>query len=220
MEEKIIIIGAGPAGLTAAYELQQRGGPQPLILEAENFIGGLCRTFDYCGNRMDMGGHRFFSKSDAIMDWWARILPLQGKPSYDDILLQRDLALSPAPDAPDPEQNDRVMLLRNRLSRIYFLHTFFHYPLSLGLDTFLGLGPARIAKIGCSYVKTRIKPRKKEVTLEDFMINRFGRELYLTFFKDYTEKVWGVPCHEIPADWGAQRIKGISITAVDRKSVV
>lgn len=212
--KKAIIIGAGPAGLTAAYELLKRTDIKPIILEAENFVGGISRTFDYKGNKMDMGGHRFFSKSDRVMDWWIEVLPIQGKPSADDLFLQREMPLSQLPDAPDPQEQDRVMLLRHRLSRIFYLKTFFNYPVSLNFSTIYGLGIWRMTKIGCSYLKTMLTPKRKEKSLEDFMINRFGKELYLTFFKDYTEKVWGVKCQDIPADWGAQRIKGISISKI------
>jgi protoporphyrinogen oxidase len=146
------------------------------------------------------------------MDWWQNILQIQGKPSKDDIKLHRKINLSKKPHAPDPEKTDRVMLIRNRLSRIYFLKRFFDYPVSLNTNTLKNLGVVRIAKIGFSYVKARVFPIKKEKSLEDFFINRFGKELYLTFFKDYTEKVWGVPCTEITSEWGRQRIKGLSVT--------
>ena len=218
--KKTIIIGAGPAGLTAAFELLKKGGGKPLIFEAESYVGGISRTYSYKGCKMDMGGHRFFSKSDAVMDWWLKIMPLQGKPSKDDLLLGRKIPLSSAPGAPDPESCDLAMLIRSRLSRIYFLRSFFKYPVALGLDTVLGLGPIRIFKIGLSYLWSMAFPRKTERTLEDFMVNRFGKELYLTFFKDYTEKVWGVPCEQIPADWGAQRIKGVSIAKILKQALL
>jgi protoporphyrinogen oxidase len=212
MTKKAIIIGAGPAGLTAAYELLKRTDIKPIIFEASGDIGGISKTINYKGNRIDIGGHRFFSKSDRVMSWWRDILPLQGQPSRDDIILNRTLELSAKAGAPDPEKDDVVMLLRNRLSRIYFLRSFFDYPISLKYNTFKNLGPWRIIKIGFSYLRSRLLPIKKEKSLEDFFVNRFGRELYLTFFKDYTEKVWGVPCGQIKPDWGAQRIKGLSIT--------
>ena len=148
------------------------------------------------------------------MNWWLDILPLQGKPSKDDIMLNREVELSTLKKAPDPEKTDIVMLKRPRLSRIYYLKTFFNYPVSLNMATIKGLGLWRMFKIGCSYMKALILPIKEEKSLEDFMINRFGRELYLTFFKDYTEKLWGIDCNKISADWGAQRIKGISILKV------
>lgn len=214
MGKTAVIIGAGPAGLTAAYELLTRSDIKPIILEENDFVGGISATLDYKNNKIDMGGHRFFSKSDRVMNWWLDILPLQGKPSKDDIILNREIELSQAKKAPNPEKTDRVMLKRNRLSRIYYLKTFFNYPVSLNMDTIKGLGLWRMFKIGCSYLKALIFPIKDEKSLEDFMINRFGRELYLTFFKDYTEKLWGIDCSKISAEWGAQRIKGISILKV------
>lgn len=213
-KQKAIIIGAGPAGLTAAYELLKRSDIEPVILEENDFVGGISATLDYKNNKIDMGGHRFFSKSERVMDWWLDVLPLQGKPSKDDIILNREVELSTLKKAPDPEKVDRVMLKRNRLSRIYYLKTFFSYPVSLNMETIKGLGLWRMFKIGCSYMKALAFPIKDEKSLEDFMINRFGRELYLTFFKDYTEKLWGIDCAKISAEWGAQRIKGISIMKV------
>lgn len=213
MSDKIaIIIGAGPAGLTAAYELLHETNLKPIVYEMTGDIGGISKTINYKGNRIDIGGHRFFSKSDKIMQWWQNILPLQGALSKDDIILGRDIPLSKNSGAPDPEKTDQVMLIRRRLSRIFFLRKFFYYPISLSLDTFFHLGLTRILKILMSYIKIRLFPIKEEKSLEDFFINRFGKELYRIFFKDYTEKVWGVPCHEIKPEWGAQRIKGLSIT--------
>lgn len=214
MSKTAIIIGAGPAGLTAAYELLNRSDIKPIIIEENPFVGGISATLDYKNNKIDMGGHRFFSKSDRVMDWWLNVLPLQGKPSKDDIILERNVELSSLKDAPNPEETDKVMLKRNRLSRIYYLKTFFSYPVSLNMDTIKGLGLWRMFKIGCSYMKALAFPIKEEKSLEDFMINRFGKELYLTFFKDYTEKLWGIDCNQISAEWGAQRIKGISILKV------
>jgi len=207
-----IIIGAGPAGLTAAYELLNRTDIKPVIYEATSDVGGISKTINYKDNKMDLGGHRFFSKSDRIMKWWTNILPLQGEPARDDILLRRDVPLSSEPDAPDPQKTDKVMLVRNRLSRILFQRRFFDYPVALNLKTFKNLGLMRIAKIAGSYGRVCIRPIKNEKSLEDFFINRFGKELYMTFFKDYTEKVWGVGCDKIRPEWGAQRIKGLSIT--------
>ncbi|MCL6473009.1 MAG: NAD(P)/FAD-dependent oxidoreductase [Firmicutes bacterium] len=211
-QKSAIIIGAGPAGLTAAYELLNKTDIKPIIFEMTGDIGGISKTVNYKGNRIDIGGHRFFSKSDRVMQWWQDILPLQGKPSRDDILLERAVPLSKDADAPDPEKTDKVMLIRSRLSRIFFLRKFFDYPVTLNLNTFANLGLVRVARIGLSYIKVRLMPIREERSLEDFFINRFGKELYLTFFKDYTEKVWGIPCSEINPEWGAQRIKGLSIT--------
>ncbi len=210
MSQKIaIIIGAGPAGLTAAYELLHKTDIKPVIFEMSSDIGGISKTVNYKGNRIDIGGHRFFSKSDRVMKWWQNILPLQGAPSKDDIILKRDVPLSQK--GPDPEKTDRVMLIRRRLSRIFFLRRFFNYPVSLNKNTFSNLGMVRVIKIFLSYIRVRLFPIKNEKSLEEFFINRFGKELYLTFFKDYTEKVWGVPCNNIRPEWGAQRVKGLSI---------
>ncbi len=207
-----LIIGAGPAGLTAAYELLKRSDIKPIVIEATEHIGGISRTARYKGNHIDLGGHRFFSKSDRVMDWWLEHMPMQGAPAIDDRELGREIPLSDKSDAPDPEKSNLVMLFRNRLSRIYYLRKFFDYPVSLNVKTVLNLGPLRIGRIGMSYLKARALPIRNEKNLEDFFINRFGRELYLTFFKDYTEKVWGVSCTDIQPEWGAQRIKGLSIT--------
>ena len=210
-EKKVAVIaGAGPAGLTAALELLRTTDVKPVIFEAEDVIGGISRTARYNGNRMDIGGHRFFSKSDTVMDWWQGILPLQGSASKDDIAIGRSVPLTEG--GPDPEKTDYVMLCRSRLSRILFLRKLFNYPVSLNGDTIRNLGLWRMFKIGMSYLKVQLLPARKEKSLEDFMINRFGVELYRTFFRDYTEKVWGVPCSKISPDWGGQRIKGLSIT--------
>lgn len=215
MSKKVVIIGAGPAGLTAAYELVQRSEMKPVIYEMDpEYVGGISRTVNYKGNRIDIGGHRFFSKSDRVMDWWKNIMPLQGAPSKDDLILDRESPLSDKPDAPDPEKSDKVMLWRGRLSRIFFLRKFFDYPVTLSVNTIKNLGLFRMAKIGFSYLWVKIRPLKKTENLEEFFISQFGRELYKTFFKDYTEKVWGVPCHHISAEWGAQRIKGLNIRKV------
>lgn len=211
-EKKAIIFGAGPAGLTAAYELLNKTKIKPIIYEMSGEVGGISKTVVYKGNRIDIGGHRFFSKSERVMNWWLNILPLQGAPARDDIILGRDVSLSKEPGAPDPEKTDKVMLIRERLSRIFFLKKFFDYPLSLGFNTLSGLGLIRVIKITLSYIKSRIFPIKPEKSLEDFFINRFGKELYLIFFKDYTQKVWGIPCSKIGAEWGVQRIKGLSIS--------
>lgn len=211
-----IIIGAGPAGLTAAYELLKRSDIMPVLLEATDSLGGISKTVNYRGNRMDIGGHRFFSKSKRVTDWWTELFPIQGSPSLDEILLKEDTTekYKATQNGPDPQKSDLVMLLRNRLSRIYSFGKFFDYPVSLSLNTILNLGPSKLTKVAFSYFHTRLFPIKEEKSLEDFFINRFGRALYETFFQDYTEKVWGVPCREIKPEWGAQRVKGLSIAAV------
>jgi len=218
MTKSAIIIGAGPAGLTAAYELLTKTDIKPIIFEATNDIGGISKTFNYKKNRMDIGGHRFFSKSDTIMKWWTNLMQIQTTPSSDDILLKREIELPKTTVEVNPNQTDEVLLIRNRLSRIYFLKTFFDYPVSLSFSTMKNLGISRIIKIGLSYTYSLLFKRK-ENNLEDFMINRFGNELYLTFFKDYTYKVWGVYPKDIPADWGTQRIKGVSIIRVLQQAV-
>ena len=207
-----VIIGAGPAGLTAAFELLAQTDIVPIIFEMSGDIGGISKTVNYKGNRIDIGGHRFFSKSDRVMQWWLDRMPVQGFPARDDLDLGRELPLSKEPGAPDPEKDDLVFLVRNRLSRIFFLRKFFNYPVALNLNTVANLGALRMAKIGLSYLKACLFPIKQEKNLEDFFINRFGKELYATFFKDYTEKVWGVACTQIKPEWGAQRIKGLSVT--------
>ena len=223
-QKTAIIIGAGPAGLTAAYEMLDKTDIKPIIYEATDYIGGISKTVNYKGNRIDIGGHRFFSKSDRVMNWWQNILPLQGAPAKDDKAVGREVPLSKEClrrpigskepekcEAPDPEETDEVMLNRSRLSRIFFLRKFFDYPVSLNYNTFANLGIKRAVKIGLGYIKSSLHKIDEENSLEDFFINRFGVELYHTFFKDYTEKVWGVKCSDIAADWGAQRIKGLSI---------
>ena len=208
-----IIIGAGPAGLTAAYELLTRSDIRVVVIEATDQIGGISCTVNYRGNRIDIGGHRFFSKSDRVMNWWFQHLPMQESASASPVHLNyqgksREIAAS---QGADPSQQERVMLVRERKSRIYFLRRFFDYPISLSWDTIKKLGLWRTAGIGLSYMRRVLFPLKEEKNLEQFFINRFGEKLYRTFFKSYTEKVWGVPCTEIDAEWGAQRIKELSI---------
>lgn len=209
-DKTAIIIGAGPAGLTAAYELLKAdAGIHPIILEESNEIGGISRTIKYNGHRMDIGGHRFFSKDDRVMDWWINIMPIQGSPSKDDLITGRIKKFSSG--GPDPEKQDRVMLIRDRVSRIFYLRKFFDYPISLKPRTFINMGFKRTMAAGFGYMASRFNKRP-ENSLEDFMINRFGAPLYEMFFEDYTEKVWGVHPSKISADWGAQRIKGLSLT--------
>lgn len=217
MNKSAIIIGAGPAGLTAAYELATKTDIKPIIIEKTSDIGGISKTVVHNGNRMDIGGHRFFSKSDTVMKWWQEILPIQGLEAKDEIL-KKDIfnakrnSIKLSTNGPDPETTDRVMLVRSRLSRIFFLRKFFDYPIKLNWKTLSNLGIIKIIKISSTYFWIRIFPIKEINSLEDFFISRFGKELYETFFKDYTEKIWGVPCNEIAADWGAQRIKELSVS--------
>jgi protoporphyrinogen oxidase len=216
MKGTALIIGGGPAGLTCALELLRRTDLRPTVFEASDGVGGISRTFNHRGNRIDLGGHRFFSKSDRVVDWWTDILPVQGPggaPLSIKIAYQnRSRWLNIAPDGPDPDVSDDVMLVRPRKSRILFRRKLFDYPISLTADTLGKLGPLATARIGLSYLRSRLFPIKPENTLEEFFINRFGRELYKAFFRDYTEKVWGTPCSGIAASWGAQRVKGLSLT--------
>jgi protoporphyrinogen oxidase len=215
MPKTAIIIGAGPAGLTAAYELITRTDIIPVIIEQSHDIGGISKTVNYKGNRMDIGGHRFFSKSDRVMEWWLNMMPVEAT-ANDTITInyQNKAKTFVADDAhkADSQKQEGVLLVRNRQSRIYYLKKFFTYPVTLSGDTIKKLGVVKIFRIGFSYLRARFFPVKKETSLEDFFINRFGRELYLTFFKDYTEKVWGAPCSQISAEWGAQRIKELSVS--------
>ena len=214
MKKDIIILGSGPAGITAAYELSKNNEKYNItILEKSNDAGGISRTVKYNNNRMDIGGHRFFSKDKDIMNFWKEIMPLQGQPSYDDKILQRDSEIELG--GPDPEQEDNVMLIRNRISRIYYLQKFFDYPISLKMETLKKLGTIRTIKIGLSYFKS-VLFKRKENSLEDFYINRFGKVLYSMFFEKYTEKVWGRHPSLISSDWGKQRVKGLSIASVIR----
>lgn len=209
MSKIAIIIGAGPAGLTAALELVEHTDIIPIILEAAPDLGGLSKTINYKGNRLDIGPHRFFSKNDKVMDWWQRIMPIDAD---NEVVISYQNKQHSVHSSGKAVNKDAVLLVLDRLTRIYFLGKLFSYPIQLNWETIRNLGPWRILKIGTSYIKARLFPRKKELTLEDFFINRFGKELYLTFFKDYTEKVWGIPTSQISAEWGAQRVKGLSLT--------
>ena len=175
----VIIIGAGPAGLTAAYELVRRGS-LPIVIEKSDKVGGLARTEVYEGYRFDIGGHRFFTKVKEIEDLWREMLG-------DDFVKVK------------------------RLSRIYYKKKFYHYPLHF-FNALSNLGILESSLVLLSYLKAKIKPYHDEETFEQWVVNRFGGRLYQTFFRSYTEKVWGIPCREIRADWAAQRIQGLSFT--------
>ena len=211
-KKKVIVIGAGPAGLTAAYELLDKSKEYDVVvLEESNMFGGISRTVNYKGNRMDMGGHRFFSKVPEVNDWWEKMLPTQGKRPYDDVKLKRKSTVKKG--GPDPEKTDRVMLRRNRLSRIFFNQKFFDYPVSLKASTIKNMGICTTFVVGCSYLKSAVHKRP-ENSLEDFYINRFGKKLYSMFFENYTENLWGRHPRDISPEWGAQRVKGLSISAI------
>lgn len=211
-KKQVIIIGAGPAGLTAAYELLDRSKDyNVVVLEESNTFGGISRTVNYKGNRMDMGGHRFFSKVPEVNEWWEKMLPTQGALPYDDKKLKRKSTTKKG--GPDPEKTDRVMLRRNRLSRIFFNQKFFDYPVSLKASTIKNMGIGTTFVVGCSYMKSMVH-KKPEKSLEDFYINRFGKKLYSMFFENYTENLWGRHPSEISPEWGAQRVKGLSIAAI------
>ena len=195
--KRAVIVGGGPAGLTAAWEFLNRTALVPLVFEKTDQVGGISKTVRYKGNGIDIGGHRFFSKSDRVMKWWLSFMPIETEET-------------------DPETTDRVMLLRQRKSRIYYRRSFFDYPVSPSWSTFRNLGLGSTFKIALSYGWSTLLPYRSPKNLEQFLINRFGRELYATFFEDYTEKVWGVPCREISPEWGAQRIKGLSIAKAAR----
>lgn len=208
----VVIVGAGPAGLTAAYELLDKSKDYDVVvLEESNMIGGISRTVNYKGNRMDMGGHRFFSKVPEVNEWWEKMMPTQGKMPYDDVKLKRRSNVKKG--GPDPEKTDRVMLRRNRLSRIFFNQKFFDYPVSLKASTIKNMGLGTTFVVGCSYMKSVVHKRP-EKSLEDFYINRFGKKLYSMFFENYTENLWGRHPRDISPEWGAQRVKGLSISAI------
>jgi protoporphyrinogen oxidase len=234
-----VIAGAGPAGLTAAYELLKRTDVVPVVVEATGATGGIAQTFNRNGNRIDIGGHRFFSRSERVMRWWFNILPLQGAPAADTAEMghEIDYAVTAVVEhlcpecaadgsanpvelpAPDPERDDAVMLQRPRLSRIFYRRHFFPYPLAITFGVARRLGIVNTVLIALSYIRSRLSPRRDETYLDAFFVNRFGRRLYETFFRDYTEKVWGVPCDQIRADWGAQRVKGLSLTRAVTQAV-
>lgn len=212
-KKRIIIIGAGPAGLTAAYELLKQS-PETVhvtVLEADKAVGGIAKTVRYDGNRMDLGGHRFFSKDQRVTDWWAKLMPIQGSPTKDDLLTHTEKPLDPK--GPDPEREDRVMLYRDRVSRIYYLRRFFDYPISLKLSLFVNMGLTNSLLAGTSYLLSLFR-KLEESSLENFYTNRFGAKLYHMFFENYTEKLWGRHPSKISADWGAQRVKGLSVSKI------
>ena len=190
MKKKVVVIGAGPAGLSAAYKLLKEKPEEyeVTILEESNDIGGISKTVKHKGNRMDIGGHRFFSKDERVINFWKEVMPIQSKPAFDYKKLKRKVSVDKK--GVDPSKTDNVMLIRNRISRIYYLNKFFDYPISMKLQTFKNLGLIRTIKSGLSYIKSMIFKRKED-NLENFYINRIGKVLYSIFFEKYTEKLWG-----------------------------
>lgn len=186
--KKVVIIGAGPSGLTAAYELC-KARVESVILEKDGIIGGISRTINHNGYLFDIGGHRFFTKVKVVEDFWQEIL------------------------------SSKQFVRRSRLSRIYYNKKFFHYPLRV-TNALFGLGILNSLLTVLSYSKARLTPVYPEVTFEDWVSNRFGKRLYQTFFKTYTEKVWGIPCHEISAEWASQRIQGLSLFSAIKNSII
>ncbi|MBV6497736.1 MAG: FAD-dependent oxidoreductase [Acidobacteria bacterium] len=186
--KKVVIIGAGPAGLTAAYELC-KAGVRSVVLEKDDVVGGISRTVNYKGYLFDIGGHRFFTKVKAVDEMWREVL------------------------------GEKKFLRRSRLSRIYYQKKFFYYPLKAS-NALLGLGIWNSIMMVFSYLKAQMFPVKNESTFEDWISNRFGKRLYNTFFKTYTEKVWGIPCDKISADWAAQRIKGLSLVTTIKNALL
>ena len=202
MEQKnkrVIIIGAGPAGLSSAYYLLKNSDVKPVILEASPYIGGISRTHEHNGNRMDIGGHRFFTKNGEVRNFWFEIFP----PDTDVKYWEQD------------SSDVNVFMKRRRVSRIYFLKKFFDYPISISFKTFANMGLYNVIRSGFGYLYSSLVKRE-EKSLEDFYINRFGKPLYSMFFEDYTQKVWGVHPSKIAPDWGKQRVKGVSLFEVIR----
>lgn len=219
MSKKAIIIGAGPAGLTAAYKLLKETDIKPIILEESDVVGGISQTINYNGNRMDLGGHRFFTKNEEVNKIWHEIMEPQSSKSKDDILLNRNRNFNGTKDSGNPEKNDNVLLLRNRVSRIFYKRKFFDYPISMKPQTFINMGFIDTMKAGFGYLGSIIH-KKEETSLENFYINRFGKPLYSMFFENYTEKLWGVHPSQLSADWGSQRVKGISISKVLKEAIL
>jgi protoporphyrinogen oxidase len=181
----VIIIGAGPAGLTCATELIEKNAHLKIaIFEGDSQVGGISKTVNHNGNRIDLGGHRFFSKSDWVMEWWRKRFPINNNGAIATISYQNKRRT--VGSSTQEVVGDNVLLLRQRLSRIYYRRQFFDYPLKFNFDTFSKLGLVYTIQCGLSLLRSRFIRRNPELSLEDFFINRFGDRLYRTFFKDYT----------------------------------
>ncbi len=212
---RIAVIGAGPAGLAFADRLQSIKPDAVIdIFEKSKHIGGISKTVVYKGNRIDIGGHRFFSKSDEVMQWWTNKFPIDLKQSGDDNLVSYRNSIRSLDGfnvvSPLDKNTDRVLLIRRRKSRILFSRRMYDYPLKLNSRTIKNIGFKKLVLVSISYLHSKLtfnKPRN----LEEFIISRFGRRLYQMFFESYTEKVWGRHPSDISAEWGIQRIKGLSI---------
>ncbi|MCB0321593.1 MAG: NAD(P)-binding protein, partial [Bdellovibrionales bacterium] len=218
----VLIIGAGPAGITAGVELLRRSSLKVSIVEASSQIGGISTTADQNGNLMDLGGHRFFSKSKRVMDWWFSVLPLYIDSSItsDTIAYQgKQLGLDLAQIPITNDEQISSFRIRPRTSRILFRNHLLPYPLQLSSDLLHAMGVLDTFKAAIGLVRSKLAPIRPEITLEDFFINRFGRCLYQIFFEEYSEKVWGKPCRELSAEWGAQRVKGVSIIKALKSSL-
>lgn len=194
-KKKVVIIGAGPAGLACAYQLLESNQDQfeIIILEADDKVGGLSKTINHNGSLFDIGPHRFFSKAQEVLSFWQDLMPFKSN---------------------DADNDDRIFLKKKRQTRIYYNNKFFDYPIKLNLINLKKFSFSHLLKSAIDYILSRIKPIKPEKSLEDFFINRFGKTLYRTFFQSYTEKVWGIPCQEISSEWGAQRVKSLSVIKV------
>jgi len=210
MSKNVVIVGAGPAGLTTAYYLLKNTNEKlnVILLEKEAMVGGISKTIDMDGYKIDTGIHRFFTKSDEVEKIWNELLPVQNKPAYDELLIDKQREYSK--EGSNPENEDKSFLIKDRVTRIYYGKKFYDYPVAINYNTIKNLGFINIIKVGFSYIKSCLI-KLPEDSLENFYINRFGKTLYNMFFKSYTEKVWGLAPKNISADWGAQRVKGLSV---------
>ncbi|HET7338503.1 MAG TPA: NAD(P)/FAD-dependent oxidoreductase [Candidatus Dormibacteraeota bacterium] len=188
LNDPIVILGAGPAGLTAAYELVKHGAPVCVLEKDAHYVGGIARTVEHNGYRFDIGGHRFFSKSQEVEDLWTELMGDE-------------------------------MLERGRLSRIYYQGRYYDYPLK-ALNALRNLGLRETVLCMSSYASAKLRPNPNPKTLDAWVSNQFGERLFRIFFKTYTEKVWGMPCSELSADWAAQRIKGLDLATVVKSALL